>query len=199
MTTSPGPALAMLDVADVPHGLLALDALAKEAEVTILAAGTVQAGRYFLLFGGDLAACERSYDRAVEAIGSALCDSVLLPYAEPRLVPAISDAAVRWPAPGDTLGVLQSATPPVLLRALDAALKGALVELVQLRVGDGLAGKGFATVWGETHDVEAAVEIAEDAAAPLPSGWSTAVIRNADAAVGEALAPQSRFFGEWRG
>lgn len=195
-----GPALAMLDIGDVPFGLLALDALAKEAEVEVISRGTVQSGRYFILFGGQVEPVQRAFDKAAAASGPSLVDAVLLPYAEARITPAIRDGKTRWPAPGDTLGVLQNGTPPTLLRAVDAALKGALVDLVQLRIGDGLGGKGIALLWGETPDVEAAVEIADGT---LTSGhadrWTSVVIRNADAEVAGALQPKTQFFREWRG
>ncbi len=195
-----GPALAMLDIANVPVGLLALDLLAKEALVEVLNAGTVQSGRYLILFGGDVEPVQRSFDRAQGIAGSALCDAVLLPWAEERIAPAITKNKRRWPAPGDTLGVLQNSTSPTLLRAVDAALKGALVDLVELRVGDGLSGKAVASLWGETHDVEAAVELADKSAREgSADGWSHSLIRNADSVVQNSLSASTRFFSEWRG
>ena len=195
-----GPALAMLDVVDIPHGLAALDALAKEAEVRVVAAGTVQAGEYLLLFGGEVEPTERSFLRAVERAGGALRDRVLLPWAEERILPALRDGARRWPCPGDTLGVIQTAAPPTLLRCVDAALKGAEVDLVELRVGDGLGGRAVASLWGELYDVQAALELAELAAGRgLAEGYSALAIPRADPEVGRALAPSSRFFKEWRG
>lgn len=198
--SSAGPALAMLDIAEVPLGLLALDALAKEAHVHVLNAGTVQSGRFMILFGGEVEAVQRSFARAQASVGTTLCDAVLLPAAEERIAPAIAQGTRRWPAPGDTLGVLQNATPPTLLRAVDAALKGALVDLVELRIGDGLDGKAIASLWGETHDVEAAVELAESSARQgSAQGWSKAVIRRADSSVVDTLGSSTHFFGEWRG
>ncbi len=198
--SSEGPALAMLDIADVPTGLLALDLLAKEARVHVLNAGTVQSGRYLLLFGGAVEPVEMSFARAERAAGAALCDAMLLPWADERIAAAVCDNKRNFPAPGDTLGVVQNGTSPTLLRAVDAALKGALVELVELRVGDGLHGKALASLWGETHDVEAALELAEKSARQgRGDGWSGAVIRNADAAVRQNLGQSTRFFSEWRG
>ena len=195
-----GPALAMLDVGDIPVGLAALDALLKEARVRVLSAGTVQDGRYLILFGGEVEPVQRSTARALEAGGDAVLDSMLLPNAEPRLVPAVMEGEVRWSAPGDTLGVLQTGSAPTLLRALDAALKGALVDLVQVRVGDGLGGKAIATLWGETHDVEAALELAEGVSSRgRARAWSTSIIRNADEGVRARVSAGTRFFGEWRG
>ncbi|TNF27253.1 MAG: BMC domain-containing protein [Deltaproteobacteria bacterium] len=195
-----GPAVAMLDLAAIPPGLAALDALVKEALVEVISAGTVQAGRYLILFAGDVEPVERALARALGVSGGALLDSVLLPYAEPRIVPAVTTGQVRWPAPGDTLGVIQTVTTPTLLAAVDAALKGAYVELVELRVAEGLGGQGIASVWGEVYDVEAAIELAERAIHQGRSeGMWTSIIRNADPEVARALSSTTRFYKEWRG
>jgi microcompartment protein CcmL/EutN len=199
-TKSPGPALAMLLLGDVPPGLFVLDALVKEAEVEVLKTGTIHCGRYLILFGGELGPVERAWRRALDTAGSSVVDEVLLPHAEARLAPAVVAGVIRWPAPGDTLGVLQAATPPALLRAVDAALKGALVDLVELRVGDGLGGKAVASLWGETHDVMAAIDLARSSFEKTGAqGSSTAVIPRADPAVREALGSGSGFFKEFRG
>ena len=196
----PGPALSMLLLDEVPPGLTVLDALAKEADVEVLQTGTVHGGRYLILFGGEVGPVERSWRRALDTAGTHVVDEVLLPHAEARLAPAIRTGVIRWPAPGDTLGVLQAVTPPALVRAVDAALKGALVDLVELRVGDGLGGKAIASLWGETHDVEAAIALARSSFEKAGAqGFSTAVIPRADPAVLETLGSPSRFFREFRG
>jgi len=190
----------MLDIDDIPRGVWALDQLVKEAQVDVYSAGTVQAGRYLVLFGGEVEPVKMAFERACDAAGDALTDAILLPFAEPRLGPAILHASLRWPAPGDTLAVLQNDSSPTLLLAVDAALKGAEVDLVQLRVADGLGGRAVASLWGETHDVEAAVELANIALrAGHPSGWSTKILRNVDPTVAARVGGGSHFFGEWRG
>jgi microcompartment protein CcmL/EutN len=201
-----GPAVAMLQIVDVPCGLRALDALVKEAPVEVLATGTVQCGHYLIAFGGQVEAVVRSFDRALQIVGDAVADSVLLPDAEDRIVPAFRDGVVRPPSHGDTLGVVQSAACPVLLGAVDAALKGADVDLLELRVAEGLGGKALATLWGKVQDVEAAIELALrviareiDRGSFSRGGASTTIIPNADADVRRAVASGTRFFREWRG
>lgn len=205
-TSSYGPALAMLDIDDIPRGFVALDLLVKEAEVSVYSAGTVQAGRYLILFGGPVAAVEMSFDRALSVVGGAaraLVDAVLLPHAEARIAPAALEGVQRWPSQeitGDTLGVFQSGSSPTMLRCMDAALKGALVELVQLRIAEGLGGRAIATLWGETHDVEAAIELAQRVLINgQPRDWSAQTIRNVDPTVAERVGRGTHFFQEWRG
>jgi microcompartment protein CcmL/EutN len=195
-----GPALAMIEIGDVASGLVALDALVKEAPVRVVAAGTIQSGHYLIAFAGEVYAVELAFERGSERAGEAIVDSVLLPHAERRILPALLDGAARLPAPGDALGVVQTGSSPTLLRALDAGLKGAEVELVELRVAEGLAGRGVATVWGTQSDVEAAIELAKEAfSRGRREGCATAVIANADGEVGRALRSGSRFFKEFRG
>ena len=62
------------------------------------------------------------------------------------------------------------------------------------------SGRAIASLWGETHDVEAAVALADGAIlCGRAEGSSTLVIPNAEPAVGRALAAGTRFFKEWRG
>lgn len=193
-----GPALALLDIGDIPHGLRSLDALAKEATVEVLAAGTIHDGRYLVMFAGEVEPVQRAHERAVAAAGPTLFDTVLLPWADERIAPTILDGRKHAHARGDTLGVMQLDGCPTLVRALDAALKGAVVDLVQLRIGDGLGGRAIATVRGESHDVDAALELGQRAAkGGRPDGWSAVSIRNADDAVSAFGGGQ--FHKEWRG
>jgi microcompartment protein CcmL/EutN len=195
-----GPALAMLAISDIPAGLRALDGLAKEAPVELLATGTIQCGWYLIAFGGQVEPVQRSHARALELSGDTVVDQVLLAHIDERIVPTWREGKVRDLGTGDSLGVLQVASPPTMMRAVDAALKGAMVDLVELRLGDGLGGKAIATLWGATHDVEAAIALSQEAIARGRSdGASTVVIPNADAAVRQSLAEGTRFFKEWRG
>lgn len=195
-----GPAVAMLEIGDVPAGFLALDALAKEAAVSVISAGTVQSGHFLIAFAGEVEPVELSFASALEAAKDALVDAVLLPYAEPRILPALLDGSPRKPGSGDALGVLQTSASPTLLRAVDAALKGAEVELLELRLAEGLQGRGLAMLWGLQHDIQAAVEHANLAyGRGLSAGCTAAVIANADREIGRALRKGTRFFKELRG
>ena len=205
--TATGPALAMIELSDLPIGYAALDALVKEAPVTVIGAGTVQQGHWLVAFAGEVHPVELSFARALECAGATLLDAVLLADAEPRILPALSVGMVRPPsaqrgeiADGDALGVVQTSSSPTLLRSVDAALKGANVGLVELRTAEGLGGRALALLWGRQHDVEAAIELAAAAfARGRPEGCSTMVIPNADREVEHALRGGSRFFKEFRG
>jgi microcompartment protein CcmL/EutN len=197
----------MIEISDLAAGYASLDALVKEAPVVVVGAGTVQQGHWLVAFAGDVHPVELSFARAIHRAGPTILDAVLLPDAEPRILPALSTGKIRPPsaqrgaiAEGDALGVVQTSTSPTLLRSIDAALKGANVGLVELRAAEGLAGRALALLWGAQPDVEAAIELAIGAfARGRPEGCSTVVIPNADREIERALQSGSRYFKDFRG
>jgi microcompartment protein CcmL/EutN len=65
----------------------------------------------------------------------------------------------RLPDATDALGVVETSTVAAAIHAADAGIKGADVRLLELRLADGLGGKGIVLYSGLVADVEAAVEI----------------------------------------
>ncbi|MBK7583175.1 MAG: BMC domain-containing protein [Myxococcales bacterium] len=192
-----GPALALIELGDIPTGLLALDAIAKEAPVVLIGAGTLHHGHFLIAFAGAVAAVEMSFERAQARAQDSFVDAILLPDAELRIVPAFHQGIRRFPAPGDALGMLEARSCTTLVSAVDAALKNTHVELVELRVAEGIGGKAIASLWGKQHDVEAAVEQAKERLARGRSeGCSTIVIANAHPEVARVLGGGTRFFKE---
>lgn len=159
------PALALLEFDSIASGIAAGDAMVKRAPVAALHTGTVQPGRYLVLVAGDVASVEEAVAAGRETGGPALRDSLFLPNIHPDVVGALNGR--REDSPG-ALGIVETHTVAAAIRAADAGLKGAQVTLWQLRLGDGLGGKGLVLFSGIVSDVEAAVEIgAATAAAQL--------------------------------
>jgi microcompartment protein CcmL/EutN len=59
----------------------------------------------------------------------------------------------------DALGIVETTMVAAAIHAADAGVKGAEVQLVEVRLADGLGGKGIVLFSGLVADVEAAVEI----------------------------------------
>ena len=151
------PALAIIDFDSIAAGIEAADAMAKRAQIDVLRAGTVQPGRYLVLIGGTVADVEESFAAGLEVGSTSILDRVFLPHVHPDVVSAI--AGGRVPDKRDALGVVETATVASVILAADAGVKGADVRLVEVRLADGLGGKGVVLFSGLVADVEAAVEI----------------------------------------
>ena len=163
------PALALLEFHSIAAGIEAGDAMVKRAPVERILAGTIQPGYYLVLVVGEVADVTEAVDAGELAGGESLRDRLLLPNVHPGVVAALGGA--RAPggetAAADALGIVETETVAAGILAADAGLKGADVRLNQLRLGDGLGGKGLALFTGLVSDVEEAVAIGGDLVASL--------------------------------
>lgn len=151
------PALALVDFSSIAIGIEAADAMVKRAQIDVIRTGTVQPGRYIVMIGGPVGEVEESLDAGREVGGSTVLDYVLLPQVHPEVVEAIGGG--RVPEVTDSLGVVETTTVSAAIHAADAGIKGAEVRLVEVRLADGLGGKGIVLYSGLVADVEVAVAI----------------------------------------
>jgi microcompartment protein CcmL/EutN len=158
------PALALLEFSSIAAGIQAGDAMVKRAPVEHIRSGTVQPGHYLVLVAGDVASVGEAVQAGVETGQTALRDQLFLPNVHPDVVSALTKG-FQPAQPVEALGVVETHTVAAAILAADAGLKGALVRLHQLRLADGLGGKGLAIFAGLVTDVEAAVEIGATLAA----------------------------------
>ena len=150
------PALGLLEFASLAVGIEAGDAMVKRAPVAHLWSGTIQPGYYLNLVIGDVASVEEALAFGKETREDDLRDQLFLPNVHPDVVAALKgQQQVTWPA----LGVVETVTVSAAIRAADAGMKGAEVTLWQLRLGDGLGGKGVVLFMGLVADVATAVDI----------------------------------------
>lgn len=154
MTTQ--PAISVLEFDSIAIGTCAADAMVKKAPIKTLRIGTVQPGKYLVLIGGSVAAVEESRIEGLRVGGDAITDEILLPDVHPQVFAAVTGQ--RRTNAGDALGVIETSAIPTNVAAADKAVKTANVIIVEIRLGDGLGGKGVTHLTGMVHDVEAAIE-----------------------------------------
>ncbi|MCU0293777.1 MAG: BMC domain-containing protein, partial [Thermoanaerobaculaceae bacterium] len=152
------PAITVLDFAEIPAGIAATDAMLKRAPVAFVRSGSVSRGRFLTVLGGSPAAVQEALQAGLEVGEGAILDHVLLADVHPLLLAGI--LGERRPVIGP-LALLETDTAAASVRAAERALKGAVVELVEVRLADaGLSGKGLVVLSGALHDLDAAVELA---------------------------------------
>lgn len=187
-------ALAVLDFADIPSGVCAVDAILKKAPIAFVRAGTVTRGRYLVVFGGSTASTAESLAEALGTSGEAIIDYTFLPDAHPSLFDAAFGA--RRKSNGSLL-IIETETAASIVRAVEAALKGTPVELIEMRLADeGLSGKGIALMAGTLHDVEYAAILAANGVgvdAPPPRGFSHRLIAAPHEILERDIAAVTRF------
>lgn len=158
MTSLLTPALGLLELDSIALGVITGDAMVKRAPVAVLYAGTVHPGKYVLLVGGEVADVEESLAAGRELARPALVDEIFLPDAHPAVAAALGGA--RGGGAGEALGVVETRTVAAVVGAADRGVKGARVDLAEVRIADDLGGKAYCLFRGEVADVEEAVELA---------------------------------------
>jgi microcompartment protein CcmL/EutN len=153
-------ALAALELATVAQGVVVADQVAKTAQVEIYFAEPVSPGKFVVVFGGPVGEVTAAHRRGVEAGGSALTDSLLLPQCHPDVFAALEGHG-QGPS-GEALGVIEASAVPATLLAADKAAKTAPVKLRVIRLANHLGGKGFIYLDGTVSDVNASVRAARE-------------------------------------
>lgn len=157
------PSLALIEFDSIAVGIEAGDAMAKKAPIARIVAGTVHNGKYLVLVAGAVADVEESLAAGLAVGAGAVLDSIYLPGVHPHVVDAL--AGGRRARPVDALGIVETRTVAAAIASADAGVKGAAVNLLEVRLADGLGGHGLVFFDGLVADVEAAVEIAVGAIA----------------------------------
>jgi microcompartment protein CcmL/EutN len=159
-----GPAIALVELESIAKGITVADALLKRADVELALCEPTTPGKYLVLFHGSVADVEESFLAAKEAAGSTLLDSLYLPGPADALLAGLEGKLDA--RGGESLGIVETHTVASALLAADAALKGAEVHLTHLHLARGIGGKGYFTLTGALHMMEAALEAAASAIAP---------------------------------
>ncbi len=153
-----GPALGLLELESLARGIVVADALVKQASVQIAIAEAVSPGKYLLVFVGREAEVQESFKAGLEAGGTLVLDSLHLPHVAEPVAAALLQGHVAKVSTDDAVGIVELHTVAATIKAADVALKRAEVRLTQFHVAKGIGGKGWFTLAGEQHDVEAALE-----------------------------------------
>lgn len=159
-------AIAALETSSIAQGTVAADAMVKTAEVELLEACTISPGKYWVLIGGEVAPVRASFQRGVAVAAETLLDSLLIPQLHDGVLPAIR--GIVPPTDHDALGILETQTAAAAIVAADTAVKAALVTIRDVKLANGIGGKGVVYVTGAVSDVQAAIEAGR--AEPLRRG-----------------------------
>lgn len=185
------PALALVEFDSIAAGIQAGDAMVKKAAVGRLVAGTVQPGHFLVLVSGDIAPVQESLAAGLEVGGGSVINYVYLPGIHPDVAESI--ATQRRLDLSEALGIVETTSVASAIQAADTGLKAANVTLLELRLADGLGGKGLALLCGSIADVEAAVEAAAGAISDHGHLLNAGVVPQLHADMIENLHASTRF------
>jgi microcompartment protein CcmL/EutN len=152
------PAIALIEVSSIATGILCADSMIKKAPITVIKSGTVHNGKYLILIGGSVASVEESFFHGLTLSEGYLIDNILLPDIHEQVHDAI--LGQRTACSNESIGIIETTSVAAILQSTDSAIKGANVDVVEIRLADHIGGKAFSIISGKVEDVQTAVEIA---------------------------------------
>jgi microcompartment protein CcmL/EutN len=148
-------AIGLVELNSIAQGITTVDEMVKVAPVTLMLAMTICPGKYISLVGGDVSSVASSVRRGVEIGAEFVVDSLFIPNVHEQVFPAIMGTGS--PKTVRSLGVIETFSVASAIIAGDGAAKAAKIDLIELRLAQGLAGKAFVTITGDVSDVTAGV------------------------------------------
>ena len=155
------PAIALIEYSSIATGILAGDEMLKKAPITVIKSGTVHNGKYLVLIGGSVASVEESYAKGLAIEPDNIIDSMILPNVYEQLHDSI--LGTRLKCTKESLGIIEASSVSTMIKASDAGVKGADVNIIEIRLADDIGGKSFTIFNGSVEKIQSAVEIAKSA------------------------------------
>ncbi|HVS18865.1 MAG TPA: BMC domain-containing protein [Planctomycetota bacterium] len=162
---APAPSIGVLELSSVARGVEVADSVLWSAKVEMLFAAPVQPGKYVMLFSGSVQDVRSAARDGAETAAADLVDSLVIPQLHEQVLPMLRRNGGRIQGELDAVGVVETTTVASSILACDTALKTASVDLIDLRIANGLGGKSFFTLTGEVSDVRSAVQAGARSAA----------------------------------
>lgn len=162
------PAIALIEYSSIATGILAGNEMLKKAPITVIKSGTVHNGKYLVLIGGSVASVEESYAKGLAVDPDNIIDNMILPDVHQQLHDSILGSRLKCTE--ESLGIIEASSVSTMIKASDAGVKGANVNIVEIRLADDIGGKAFTIFNGSVEEVQAAVEIAKKTVT-VPEHW----------------------------
>lgn len=151
--------IGIIETSSIAKGFESADAMVKTANVELIEACTICPGKFLIVVAGSVADVKAALAAGADFAGSTLVDQMELANVAPEVPEALR--GVSPAAEIDAMGIFETFTAASGVLAADAAVKAASVQILELRLARGMAGKSFFTVTGTVASVKAALDAAK--------------------------------------
>ncbi len=148
--------IGMVEFTSISRGIYTADQMLKAAEVEVVTAVSSCPGKYIVIVAGDVAAVQNSIEVGEEVGGEYLVDTMVIANVADGIFPALTGTTM--PEELQAVGIIESFSLAAILLAADAVLKAADLEPIELRLGNGIGGKGVFTFTGDVAAVKSGLD-----------------------------------------
>ncbi len=153
--------IGMVELNSIPKGIETADAMLKSADVSLVFAQPVCAGKYVAVVTGEVSAVKSAIEAGEETAEHRLVDKLTLANADSRVITAFSGCSEV--SSTEAIGIIETFTLASAILSADIAVKAANVNIIEIRLGRGLGGKSFVILTGSIADCKEAMSCVEAA------------------------------------
>lgn len=147
--------LGLLETSSIAKGIECVDVMLKTAEVSVLKAAAVAKGKYFIIITGSVGEVESALRSGVENAGSAHVADYIIRNAHKDVVNALDNKNAQTQI--EAVGIVETKDIVPAVFSADSACKASKVNLIEIKLGSGIGGKGCFIVSGEPGSVRTSV------------------------------------------
>lgn len=152
--------IGIVEYRSVALGIKGADAMLKSAQVDLIFARTVCPGKYIVLISGSLSAVTASVEAGKqEPYASVLVDDLILGNPHESIFDGIYGSCEVTTM--EAMGILETYSVCSIMGSADTIVKTTPVQIVEIRIANGMSGRSFAIFSGEISAVQASMDKAE--------------------------------------
>lgn len=148
--------IGIVELSSISQGIEACDTILKRASVQLIQSQPMCPGKYVITFYGDMSSVVEGVNHVQDEFAGFVLDGVVIGNIDERVIQGLIGSSGEFRK--DAVGIVETYTVASAIRAADAGIKAADVDIVELRTAHGMGGKGFVLMSGTISSVTAAVD-----------------------------------------
>lgn len=151
-----GTSIGLMELTSIPMGYETVDAMLKAANVELLRCGPACPGKFLAVVAGNVGAVETACHAAENTAGNkaVLCRAI------DHLDDAVADVLRARPKDVKVraLGCVETRTGLAAILAADLLVKAGRIQLMSIRIAQGIGGRGYVNFTGDIASVRMAID-----------------------------------------
>ncbi|WP_051531400.1 BMC domain-containing protein [Clostridiisalibacter paucivorans] len=148
--------LGLIELSSISKGIAILDDIIKKVEVEVLTARSICPGKYMILVQGNTSSTKIAVNTANELGQKSILKSEVINNLNAHVFSVIKGKIT--PKNINALGVVETRNVISSILIADMVCDSSDVELIKIRLGNGIGGKGLLAFTGDVSSVKNAVE-----------------------------------------
>ena len=158
------PAIGMIETNSIARGIVVHDVMLKKAKIQVIQSNSICPGKYIVFISGDEGDVDEAMRDGLEKGADAVVDSLFIPNVRHDIFPAMVGG--NQDIDVDSILIVETFSVASSIVLSDMALKRNNVQLLDLRLAQGLGGKAFFLMTGQLYEVEEAAKHLKEEAEP---------------------------------